>query len=231
MDQMNPPDHIEPTSSGQLLRSTFKAALAAAALLVAVVLPAEFGIDPTGVGRLLGLKEMGEIKMQLAREAGAEASTTTATLSAADSARLDAIEKQLDEIQALLAAGDAREQVAAGDSSAAANEPTAAPEWRDEITITLTPGQGVEYKLVMSAGAEAEFEWTANGGALNYDTHGSGSGNRISYKKGRSEPEGSGTIVAAFDGNHGWFFRNRTDTNVELTLRTRGDYAEFKRTV
>ena len=48
--------------------STAVAAAVAAVLLVTVVMPAEYGIDPTGMGRLLGLKEMGEIKMQLARE-------------------------------------------------------------------------------------------------------------------------------------------------------------------
>ena len=44
------------------------------ALLVTVVLlPAEYGVDPTRVGSLLGLTEMGRIKMKLAEEASAEA--------------------------------------------------------------------------------------------------------------------------------------------------------------
>ena len=37
-----------------------------------MVLPAEYGIDPTGVGRALGLTQMGEIKVQLAEEAKIE---------------------------------------------------------------------------------------------------------------------------------------------------------------
>ncbi len=229
MNETSPPDHIEPPDSRRLLRSTATAAVVATALLVTIVLPSEFGMDPTGIGRLLGLKEMGDIKMQLAEEAEADAMEATASLSAADAARLDAIERRLDEIQALLVAGEARAQAVVA-SQAADAEPLAESAWRDEITITLTPGQGVEYKLVMTEGAEADFEWTANGGALNYDTHGSGGGKRISYEKGRAEPEGSGVLVAAFDGNHGWFFRNRTETDVQLTLRTRGDYTEFKRT-
>ena len=44
----------------------------------------------------------------------------------------------------------------------------------------------------------------------------------ISYVDGRG--------VAAFDGRHGWFFRNRTNADVTLTLRTRGDYTELVRT-
>ena len=42
--------------------------------------------------------------------------------------------------------------------------------------------------------------------------------------------EQSGVLRAAFTGNHGWFWRNRTDAPVTLTLRTRGDYSELKRT-
>ena len=51
------------------------AAGAAGAILVLFWLPAEYGIDPTGVGRLTGLTEMGEIKQQLAAEAEADAAT------------------------------------------------------------------------------------------------------------------------------------------------------------
>jgi len=63
------PTRTELPGSKQLLRSTIIAIIIAAALLVTVVLPAEYGIDPTGVGRLLGLTQMGNIKMQLADEA------------------------------------------------------------------------------------------------------------------------------------------------------------------
>ena len=61
-----------PTSK-QLLRSTLIALVAAFAILIAIVLPSEYGIDPTGIGRVLGLSEMGEIETQLAEEAAAEA--------------------------------------------------------------------------------------------------------------------------------------------------------------
>ncbi len=49
------------------------ALVVAATLLVCVVLPAEYGIDATGVGRVLGLTQMGEIKTRLAKEAAADA--------------------------------------------------------------------------------------------------------------------------------------------------------------
>ena len=59
-------------TSAQLLRSTGIAIAAAAVILVTVVLPAEYNLDPTGIGGVLGLTEMGEIKAQLAEEAEAD---------------------------------------------------------------------------------------------------------------------------------------------------------------
>lgn len=60
----NPVRAALPTSK-QLLRSTFIAAGVAVALLVTIVLPTEYGIDPTGLGALTGFVEVGERKMPL----------------------------------------------------------------------------------------------------------------------------------------------------------------------
>ncbi len=74
------PNRAELPSSRQLLRSTIIAIVVAAVLLVTIVLPSEYGIDPTRIGRVLGLTQMGEIKMALAREAEQDrAATTTAS--------------------------------------------------------------------------------------------------------------------------------------------------------
>ena len=66
-----------------LLRSTVIALATAAVLLITVVLPAEYGVDPTGVGQVLGLKRMGEIKVALALEAEADAAARVAEEEAA----------------------------------------------------------------------------------------------------------------------------------------------------
>ena len=72
------PDRAELPSTARLVRSTVVAALVAAALLVTAILPAEYGIDPTGVGRAIGLTRMGEIKASLVANANAgEMSPTT----------------------------------------------------------------------------------------------------------------------------------------------------------
>jgi hypothetical protein len=90
-----------------------------------------------------------------------------------------------------------------------------------EISVTLKPGEGAEVKLTMTKGAKATYSWTANGAVVNFDTHGDGGGENISYEKGRGVAEDEGVLEAAFDGNHGWFWRNRSDTDVTVTLRER----------
>ena len=75
------PTKSELPSASRLLRSTVIALLVAVALLVTTVMPAEYGIDPTGVGRVLGLKAMGEIKM--AAQAGASSTTPSASMAVA----------------------------------------------------------------------------------------------------------------------------------------------------
>ncbi len=72
MFNTNTPSPAELPTSAQLIRSTMIAAVVAAVLLVTVVLPAEYGNDPTGIGEILGLTEMGEIKTELAKEAEAD---------------------------------------------------------------------------------------------------------------------------------------------------------------
>ncbi len=66
------PERADLPTTSRLVRSTIIAGVAAIAILIAVVLPAEYGVDPTRIGRVLGLTEMVEIKMQLAEEAAAE---------------------------------------------------------------------------------------------------------------------------------------------------------------
>ena len=62
------PKDIELPSSKKLIKSTAIAAVSAVVVLVTCVMPAEYAIDPTGMGKVLGLTKMGEIKQSLAEE-------------------------------------------------------------------------------------------------------------------------------------------------------------------
>jgi len=66
--------NTELPSTSKLIKSTIIAIGIATIILVTTVLPAEYGIDPTGAGELLGLKKMGEIKESLSEKAIADKS-------------------------------------------------------------------------------------------------------------------------------------------------------------
>jgi hypothetical protein len=208
------PTRAELPTARQLLRSTIIAILAAAAILITIVLPAEHAIDPTGIGRALGLAEMGEIKTQLAEEAERDRATGLQDGAPAAVPAPDQRSSLIGSIFAELVIGSAAAQtVPAGRT--------------DEMTITLRPGEGSEVKLVMNQGARVNFSWTVTDGVVNFDLHGDGGGQSTSYEKGRGVPGAEGVLEAAFDGNHGWFRRNRGRADVTVTLRTDGDYTKI----
>ncbi len=65
---------------------------------------------------------------------------------------------------------------------------------------------------------------------MNHDTHGDGAGGAThSFIKGREVETDSGELVAPFEGNHGWFWRNRTDGEVTVMLKVSNEYSSVKR--
>lgn len=210
MYNANIPTDLEVPSTGKLIKSTILAAVAALVLLVTVVMPAEYGIDPTGVGNAIGLKKMGEIKVSLAKEAAAEQQIAEMANSG--------------EAISLSEAVPAPAPVEPAPAEAVANIRT------DEMKVTLAPDEGTEIKVTMAKGKKVEYSWSSDGGKANFDVHADSKELDIDYhgyEKG-SETTKAGVIEAAFDGNHGWFWRNRTSETITVTLKTSGEYTQIK---
>lgn len=216
------PTRAELPSSRQLVRSTVFAAVAAGVLLTTVVLPAEYGLDPTGIGRVLGLTEMGHIKTSLA----AEAAAADAPVDAAPATTAERVQAKVPPM------ADAGTSASAVPVPPAVVDATPAAQTH-EMTLTLKPGQAAEIKLDMRKGAEVAFEWATRGGPVNYDTHGdtpaAAKDFYHGYGKGLQVTGDKGILQAAFDGKHGWFWRNRSGGSVSVTLNTRGEYTAIKR--
>lgn len=192
----------------QLLKASGFAIVTAGVILTTVVLPSEYAIDPTGVGSTLGLTQMGEIKAQLAQEAAADAAATASVTASA----------------AVPAAQGASAQTASDASTAAARSET--------MQVILGPGEGAEIKAVMQKGARIAFNWSVDSGHVNFDTHADAPGIAYhGYEKGQQSTGQQGELVAAFDGKHGWFWRNRSAGTVTVTLRVDGAFSELKRIV
>lgn len=196
-------------SKAQLRRSTILAGIGAAVIAVTVYLPAEYGVDPTGIGRVIGLTEMGEIKVELAAER--EADRILDEQRAAEQAAPDQTSSVLDGILGLFV------------GTAYAQE--AQEAWTDTVTFTLEPGDTAEIKMTMEAGDVAEYAWTAEGGRVNFDLHAHSGSESIDYERGSGATDGEGSIEAPFAGDHGWFWRNRDSTPITMTINVRGDYS------
>lgn len=211
MYNAKPPSDVELPSTGKLIRSTVISIAAAGGILVTTVLPAEYGIDPTGVGRVLGLTAMGEIKKELEKDAKEHSQTMP---------RIRERRSVLDGLGSLFI------------NSAAAQPKKPAKDaspWKDETSFSLKPGQGFEIKLFMKKGATATYEWTATGGRINYDLHAHAGSKNARYKRGRGKRSDSGSFTARFEGNHGWFFRNRDRKSVKVLMKFKGDYSAIVR--
>lgn len=149
------PTRAELPSSRQLVRSSVLAAIAAGALLTTTVLPAEYGIDPTGIGSMLGLTEMGEIKTSLAAEAAADAQVAAAPATGAEPMLpLPAADVAAPASPARAAGVDPTSVAAAAPPAGAVPAEPAAVDatpgaQSHEMIVTLKPGQAAEVKLDM----------------------------------------------------------------------------------
>ena len=198
-----PKPNIEdlPTKA-QLRRSTLIAGIGAVFIGVCVYLPAEYGTDPTGLGSILGLTEMGEIKQQLAAEAAADE---------------------------LLHGGDESSSLMNDIFGLFVSTAHAQEAWMDEITFTLAPGEFTEIKATMEEGATMAYAWSATGGRINFDLHAHAGSEDVTYERGRGQTSGEGSFETPFAGDHGWFWRNRDEADITVVLQLRGDYGEIIR--
>ena len=213
--------HESPSSlptNKQLVFATLGALMVAAALLITVVLPAEYGIDKTGVGKMLGLTEMGLIKNGLAKEQSAQNSMLDINSETHDSIALPSA--------ALLTA---KPSTAIKQNTSGVAQISWAPKTASR-TISLNPGQAAEIKVAMSEGKTVSYKWHVDQGHLNFDVHGDKPGLKyFNYTKGKKTTHDSGKLTAAFDGKHGWFWRNRSGKQVTVTLEIEGEFTEVIR--
>lgn len=130
----------------------------------------------------------------------------------------------------LASVAGAQARSAAANAGAAPH--TAAQEKRDSMTITIAPLKRTEVKLEMKKGQKAKYSWKADGSDVAFNLHGEGpnapGGKAHSYSRGSSRAE-TGEIVALFNGEHGWSWRNTSDRPVKITVTATGQFQKLKK--
>lgn len=190
-------------STRRLLKATAIAIAVAGVILVTTVLPAEYGVDPTGIGARLGLGVL---------SGKAEATGPPATAKSGEPVpepepELDAVGQPLKPVQA---ATVSKQQGAYRE---------------DTLSLTLPPGEGAEIKAAMRTGDTLVFHWNATG-EVEVDMHGERTGaakdEYTSYWIEKIQKEASGTFTAPFDGSHGWYWLNRGKAPVTVQVKVVG---------
>jgi hypothetical protein len=74
----------------------------------------------------------------------------------------------------------------------------------------------------------AEYVMTVEGGRVNVELHGHEPGHSVTYKKGCGSTDSEGEIAAEFDGEHGWYWRNRDSSDAIVTVPLRGEYSGLR---
>lgn len=199
----------------QLLKSVLFALIIGGIVLVTAVLPAEYNIDPLGTGDLFGFSKL---YVEPASESGDSQAVQTNQLN---------FEKlKLEEI------GSGSEIPVPVEVY---NPPPAEQfaEREDSVTVLVRAGKGIEYKFKSLKYGSTKYEWSTEGSILYSDLHGEiimENPPKEEFYESYTEAYSNnmtGTVVAPFEGKHGWYFRNRTKEDVTVSIRLKGQYELF----
>lgn len=100
----------------------------------------------------------------------------------------------------------------------------------ETITIALDVDATVEYKALMRQGDAMVFHWSTDGGEAYYDFHAHDDAFGPEFFTRYDEGEGSarsGSIIAAYSGQHGWFWLNLEQKPITINLDVAGFYDEI----
>lgn len=166
-----------PQATSSLVKATVSAVIIAAVALITIILPAEYNLDPTGIGRTLGLTVLSQAQENNIKPASSE--TTDSGYNT------------------------------------------------HEANILVPAGGGVEYKFNMAQFAKMHYQWITEGEAVYVDLHGEPEGDTSGYFESyviATVADMQGSFTAPFAGSHGWYFKNTSDSPINVTLVVSGQF-------
>lgn len=184
----------------QLVKATGVALVVAIIVLVTAVLPAEYGVDLTGIGKRLGLTALsgGDSGLVSQAEAAQVEPSGGAPISALNAVWKSPVAFRSDELSVTLAPGEGT-----------------------EVKAMMKTGDRFFFTWSAEGGA---VNFDMHGEVLKAK-----SDEFTSYWKGREQTSANGSFEAPFDGTHGWYWRNKGKTPVTVTVKTTGYYEKLFR--
>ncbi len=98
------------------------------------------------------------------------------------------------------------------------------------VTILIPAGKGLEYKMNVLKYGTVKYEWVTDQGILYFDFHGEvkeeNPGKDVFFESYTAAYSNNmiGTFLAPFEGRHGWYFKNKGETDIVVSLRLSGQY-------
>jgi hypothetical protein len=206
MPQPSSPFQQQVPTLRRTLISVGIAMLLAAVVLVCAVLPVEYGLDPTGVGQRLGLTQMHAApgkKIDLGETAKTSVDFNTA------------------------------QPPAVGEPlplpNPAVHQAQTAPAKSETLTVTLPVDGEIEIKAVLAKDKVMLYSWQVDRGQVYVDFHGHDPQWQdqqafVRYQEKDGITNASGSLVAPFTGEHGWYWLNTSEFPVVITLTVNGYY-------
>ena len=204
---MNENSNPDGPSRSSLVKAAIWTFIGGALISVLFVMPAEYGVDPTGIGEKIGLTQL----------AGVSAPTIDAAPRVVQGAFPEAPEEF-----------DYYDPEVLGDPFSRTH---GTPFRSDRIEVPIDEFEQVEVKAVMKQGDAFVYTWRlVEGDTVYTDFHADPHQVDqfppeywIRYLESESNGE-SGSLVAPFDGNHGWYWLNIEENPIRIELEVHGYY-------
>jgi len=209
MSETTAPGRFEPPSGKKILVGTLVALVVALIVLVTWIWPAEYGRDPTGIGALLGIKNM--------------SMAATRTIEIVDTVGGNEILREVE-------IPEFGEPVPL--PNPAVYQAEAEPPRTVTMQIELGESGETEVKAVLTEGKAIVFDWEVDDGIVYTDFHGHtpefGEDFWVRYQEDQQgAASGHGSLVAPFSGEHGWYWVNIEDHPITITLTITGYFNEM----
>lgn len=202
------PQSPQVPSGKRLAFSVLVAALVAAIVLAIGILPAEYGVDPTGIGRAAGFTRLSEPArtLQISDVVGGNETVRDVEIP------------------------DFGEPVPLPNPAVHQRQTT--PPRTKTFHVTIPSEQETEIKAVLAEGKMILYSWQVDRGMIYSDFHGhdpaAGDEFWVRYQEDQEGAGGDGSLVAPFAGEHGWYWLNYNDFPVDVTLTITGYFEDTK---
>lgn len=102
----------------------------------------------------------------------------------------------------------------------------------ETVRITIPAESQTEVKTIMRAAKIITYSWEVDSGTVYVDYHGHdpamGDDFWVRYQEAEEISGAHGSLVAPFDGEHGWYWLNYNEFPVEITLTVTGYFDEIR---